>query len=66
MSEQDKLVISKNLVVLALVVSFLPVFRGGLRSNINFWEFMKEHTIYGSPVQYIPEEEYQLPENLRG
>ena len=63
---QDKLVISKDVAILALVISFLPIFRGGLRENINFWEFLKEHTIYGSPVEYIPEEEYKLPERLRG
>jgi len=63
---QDKLVISKDVAILALVISFLPIFRGGLRENINFREFLKEHTIYGSPVEYIPEEEYKLPERLRG
>lgn len=65
MPKQDKLVISKDLALLALMVSFLPIFRGGLRENINLWQFVKEHTVYGSPVQYIPEEEYKLPERLR-
>ncbi len=64
MAEQDKLVISKDLAVLALLASFLPVFRCGLRENINFWEFLRQHTVFGSPVEYIPEEKYKLPENL--
>ncbi len=62
---QGKLVISKDLVLLALVASFLPMFRCGLRSDLTFWQWWKEHTIWGSPVEYIPEEEYKLPEHLR-
>ena len=62
---QGKLVISKDLVVLAALASFVPVWRCGLRENLSFWQFVQEHTIYGSPVEYIPEEEYNLPENLR-
>lgn len=61
MSEQGKLVISKDLAVLALLASFLPVWRCGLRENLNTWQWLKEHTVYGSPVEYIPEEEYKLP-----
>jgi len=63
--EQDKLIISKDLAVLALLASFLPVFRCGLRENLNFWQWTKEHTVWGSEIQYIPEEDYKLPENLR-
>ena len=65
MSEQGKLVISKDLAILALLASFLPVWRCGLRENLNFWSWVKEHTVYGSPVEYIPEEEYKLPERLK-
>ena len=65
MIEQGKLVISKDLAIIALRASFMPVWRCGLREDLNFWQFTKEHTIYGSPVEYIPEEEYKLPENLR-
>ena len=60
-----KLVISRDLAVLVLVASFVPVWRCGLRSDLNFWQWWQEHTIFGHPVEYIPEEEYQLPENLR-
>ena len=62
---RGKLVISKNLALLALAASFLKVWRCGLRSDLNFWQFVKEHTVYGSPVEYIPEEEYNLPEHLQ-
>ena len=65
MSEQGKLVISKDLAIVALVASFLPVLKCGLRQDLNFWQWTKEHTIYGSPVEYIPEEEYNLPERLK-
>jgi len=63
--EQSKLVISKDIAILLLIASFLPVWRCGLRENLNFWSWVKEHTIYGSPVEYIPEEEYLLPKRLR-
>ena len=62
MPEQSKLVISKDIAILLLIASFLPVWRCGLRENLNFWSWAKEHTIYGSPVEYIPEEEYKLPD----
>lgn len=65
MPEQGKLVISKDLAIVVLMASFLPVFKCGLRQNLNFWQWTKEHTIYGSPVEYIPEEEYKLPESLK-
>ena len=64
MSEPKPVVISKDLAILLLIASFLPVWRCGLRENLNFWSWAKEHTIYGSPVEYIPEEEYLLPERL--
>ena len=65
MAKQDKLVISKDLAILVLIASFLPVLRCGLREDLNFWQWMKEHTVYGSPVEYIPEEEYKLPSHLQ-
>lgn len=38
-------------------IGLLPVWRCGLRENLNFYEFILEHTIF-SPheVTYIPEE----------
>ena len=47
-----------GLVVLTLLLSLLPVWRCGLRGNLTFWQFTREHTIWGSPVEYIPEEDY--------
>jgi hypothetical protein len=65
LKERDGLVISKGVVIGALIVSFLPIFRAGLRDNISFWEFVRQHTIWGDPVEYIPEEEYGLPERVQ-
>lgn len=65
MPEQNKLVISKDLAILILLASFLPVWRCGLRENLNLWEWAKEHTVWGHPVEYIPEEEYKLPLRLQ-
>jgi hypothetical protein len=42
----------------AAAASFLPVWRSGGRENLNFWEFIINHTIFGPPVEYIPEEFY--------
>ena len=39
-------------------VSFLPVWRSGMREHLNFWQFVRNHTIWGPPVAYVPEEEY--------
>ncbi len=46
---------------LALAVvgaSFLPVWRSGMRENLDLWQFIGNHTIWGPPVAYVPEEEY--------
>jgi len=53
-----KLAISKDLVLLAAAISFLPVWRCGLRGDLTFWQFVQEHTIWGHDVEYIPEEFY--------
>ena len=37
-------------------LGFLPFWRCGLRENLNFYEFVINHTIFGPPVEYIPEE----------
>ena len=38
-------------------LALIPVWRSGLRTNLSFYEFIIEHTIF-SPheVEYIPEE----------
>lgn len=36
----------------------VPVFRSGGRTHLTCFEWIVEHTIWGSPVQYVPEEDY--------
>lgn len=59
MTERGKLVISKDVAVLALLASFLPVWRSGLREDMNFWQWTYAHTIWSPKPQYIPEERYE-------
>jgi hypothetical protein len=49
---RDKIVIG------VLLLSMLPIWRSGGRSNLTFWGFIINHTIYGPPVEYVPEEDY--------
>lgn len=50
----------KALLLTFLVVeSFtLPVFRSGGRTGLTFWGWIFNHTIFGPPVEYVPEEDY--------
>ena len=49
----------KILGVWIIVLSFtLPVFRSGGRVNLTFWNWLRNHTIYGPKVEYVPEEDY--------
>ncbi len=42
-----------------VVASFtLPIFRSGGRTGLTFWGWVKNHTIYGPPIEYVPEEDY--------
>jgi hypothetical protein len=44
---------------LFLVFSFtVPCFRSGMRSRLTLFEFIVNHTIWGPPVEFIPEEDY--------
>jgi hypothetical protein len=44
---------------LGLIIFFtLPVFRSGGRTGLTGFQWIKEHTIWGSPIQYVPEEDY--------
>lgn len=36
----------------------LPVFRSGGRTDLTFWGWVKNHTIFGPPVEYVPAEDY--------
>jgi hypothetical protein len=46
--------------ILMLAASFIPVWRSGGRANLNLWEFVGNHTVFGPPVEYIPAEDYML------
>ncbi len=54
----NKLGISKDVAFLLVAASFLPVWRSGLRDDMNFWQFVLNHTVWGDKVEYIPEEYY--------
>ncbi len=41
------------------ILSLLPIFRSGGREKLNAWEWLWNHTIWGPPVEYIPEEDYK-------
>ena len=43
------------LVVASLTV---PIFRSGGRTGLSFWGWIFNHTIFGPPVEYVPEEDY--------
>ena len=38
-------------------LAFIPIWRCGLREDLNFYQFVLEHTIFSPhPVSYVPEE----------
>ncbi len=44
----------------ALVFAFtVPIFRSGLKDRLTLFQWLINHTIWGQPVEYIPEEDYQ-------
>lgn len=54
-----KRVLPRLLLGLVAVESFtLPIFRSGGRTELSFWEWVVNHTIFGPPVEYVPEEDY--------
>jgi len=36
----------------------LPIFRSGGRTGLSFWGWVRNHTIFSEPVEYVPEEDY--------
>jgi len=58
--KDKKVQISGALIMTALVLSFtLPIFRSGGRTNLNFWEWIINHTVLSpNKVEYVPEEDY--------
>ena len=44
---------------LLFVESFtLPIFRSGGRTGLSFVGWLRNHTIFGEPVEYVPQEDY--------
>ena len=45
--------------VWVFVIAFTwPVFRSGGRANLTLFDWIKNHSIWGPPVEYVPEELY--------
>ncbi|MBA7545884.1 hypothetical protein ES705_38264 [subsurface metagenome] len=58
-AKEVKRVLPKLLTGLVVVESFaLPIFRSGGRTGLSFWGWVANHTIFGPPVEYVPEEDY--------
>jgi hypothetical protein len=55
-----------DLLLILIVAAFtVPIFRSGLKSQLSFFSFVKNHTIFGAPGPeyipanlYIPKEDY--------
>ena len=48
-----------------LVMAFtLPVFRSGGRAGLTMFSWIANHSVFGPPVEYVPEEKYM--EELQG
>lgn len=50
----------KGLAITGLIVSSftIPIFRSGGRTGLTFWSWVKNHSIWGPPVEYVPKEDY--------
>ena len=46
------------LVWVVAMAFYLPIFRSGLKSNLTFFDFVKNHTVWGDKVEFIPKEDY--------
>ena len=46
-------------VLLLVLISLIPFWRSGRRGRMNFWGFLMNHTIWGPPTEYVPEEDYE-------
>ena len=56
---ERNITIPGDVLLTALVLSFtLPIFRSGGRTNLNFWQWIFNHTTLGPIVEYVPEEDY--------
>jgi len=54
-----KRVVPRLLLGIMAVESFtLPIFRSGGRTGLSFWGWVKNHTVFGPPLEYVPVEDY--------
>jgi len=58
-AKELKRVLPKLFLGTLAVESFaLPIFRSGGRTELSFWGWVRNHTIFSEPVEYVPEEDY--------
>lgn len=50
---------TQKVLITLTIASTIPVFRSGARSHLTFWEWVWNHTIFGPPIEYLPEEDYE-------
>ena len=50
-----------KVLVTGLALSLLPIWRSGLREDMDLWTWILNHTVFGPPSEYITEE-YYLPD----
>jgi len=48
----------KVLMLGLLAFSLFPVWRSGIREDMNFWSWVGNHTIWGPPSEYVPAKWY--------
>jgi hypothetical protein len=57
----------RQIIGVVMLLSLFPIWRSGGRTGLNFWQFIFNHTIWGPPIEYVPEEDYQQElENSNG
>ena len=50
----------KTLLVWFVVLAFTaPIFRSGLKTNLTLFGWLRNHTVWGDPIEFIPEEAYK-------
>lgn len=54
MSDKTKFFIGVGIVAFFTV----PIFRSGGRTNLTMFQWIVNHSIFGPPVEYVPEEDY--------
>ncbi len=59
MTKEEKTSVQMLGAIIIGVATFgVPIFRSGGRTNLSFYGWVKNHTIFGPPVEYVPEEDY--------